>query len=74
MNKEAKTFFIVKAFTLIITITLASNANAQYAIDVEVQVKFKNIVLTAKDMVKNIAQHAVDTEYEIVDSAMEVDL
>lgn len=45
-----------------------------YAIDVEVQVKFKNIVLTAKDMVKNIAQHAVDTEYAIVDSAMEVDL
>ena len=45
-----------------------------YAIDVEVQVKFKNIVLTAKDMVKNIAQHAVDTEYEIVDSAMKVDL
>ena len=30
MNKEAKTFFIVKAFTLIITITLASNANAQH--------------------------------------------
>lgn len=45
-----------------------------YAIDVEVQVKFKNIVLTAKDMVKNIAQHAVDTEYAIVDSVMEAEL